>query len=76
MRGGASVWGRLAGAVTLRCVERNSVRARLSLGPEEFAWSNSGGHWIGKDPSRMLDREFWREAGRQMGNRLEGHSLL
>ncbi len=47
----------------LRYVERNPVRARLSEKPEEFEWSSAAAHLTGKDSSRMLDMDFWRELG-------------
>ena len=47
----------------LAYVERNPVRAGLSERAEEFEWSSAAAHLKGKDPSRMLDLDFWREAG-------------
>jgi len=47
----------------LRYVERNPVRARMTARPEEFQWSSAVAHMTGKDRSRMLDMDFWREVG-------------
>lgn len=53
----AHLWNALA------YVERNPVRAGLSERAEEFEWSSAAAHLGGQDRSRMLDLEFWREAG-------------
>lgn len=47
----------------LSYVERNPVRARMTVRPEEFEWSSAAAHLTGKDRSRMLGMDFWREVG-------------
>jgi len=49
--------------IALAYVERNPIRAGLSERAEEFEWSSAAADMSGKDPSRMLDLDFWREVG-------------
>ncbi|MBI4893626.1 MAG: transposase [Acidobacteria bacterium] len=54
---GAHLW------TAVRYVERNPVRAGLVERPEEFVWSSAAAHVGEVDRSRILDEDFWREAG-------------
>lgn len=53
----AHLWNALA------YVERNPVRAGLVKRVEDFAWSSAASHLNGRDTSRALDMEFWKEVG-------------
>ena len=47
----------------LRYVERNPVRAGLVEEAQNHAWSSAQSHLSGIDRLRLLDLDFWREAG-------------
>jgi putative transposase len=50
--------------VALRYVEENPCRAGLVQAPEAYRWSSAAAHLgIEPDRSRVLDMEFWRQAG-------------
>ncbi len=50
--------------IGLRYVEANPCRAGLVREPAEYPWSSAAAHLLGTpDRSRMLDLEFWEQAG-------------
>jgi putative transposase len=50
--------------IGLRYVEENPCRAGIASSPSEYRWSSAAAHLLGiRDPSGVLDLDFWRKAG-------------
>ncbi len=44
-------------------VERNPLRARIVGRAKQYIWSSAIAHVMGKDPTGLLDMDWWQRAG-------------